>query len=153
MDINEAIQSVEPIAVTETRRHGARLLLELTPELPRILGDAVQLQQVLLNLVRNAAEAMSGTPPDAREVVVRTSVETPGEITVAVLDAGPPIDQAAFHDMFTPFHTTKPDGLGMGLAISRSIIQTHGGRLWAVARQGGGLAVEFVVPVQRTGGA
>ena len=153
MDINEVIQSAEPIAVTEARRHGARLLIELKSELPRILGDTVQIQQVLLNLVRNAAEAMSETPPEAREVVVRTSEETPGAITLAVLDAGPPIDQAMFRDLFTPFHTSKPDGLGMGLAISRSIIETHGGRIWAVSRPTGGLVVQFTLPLPRTSGA
>ena len=147
------VRSAEPIAATETRSHGARLVLELTPELPRISGDAVQLQQVLLNLVRNAVEAMVGTPPEAREVVVRTSMETPEQITVSVLDAGPPIDQATLHGMFTPFYTTKPDGLGMGLAISLSIIEAHGGRLWAVSRERAGLTVQFALPLLRAGAA
>ena len=149
LDVNQALQDVEPIALTEARLHEARLVLQLAPALPRVAGDAVQLQQVLLNLVRNASEAMAETPPEDREIVVRTYAETPEELTVAVEDAGPPVEEATLEAMFTPFHTTKAEGLGMGLAISRSIVEAHGGRLWASRRPERGLVVRFTLPAQR----
>ena len=149
LDVNEALQDVESIALTEARRHEARLVLRLAPGLPRVAGDAVQLQQVLLNLVRNASEAMDKTPPEDREIVVRSYADTPAELVVSVEDAGPPIDAATLDSMFTPFHTTKPEGLGMGLAISRSIVEAHGGRLWAARRVRRGLVVRFTLPTPR----
>jgi signal transduction histidine kinase len=106
-----------------------------------------------LNLVRNASEAMVDIPPEDREVVVRTYAETPEELTVSVEDAGPSIDDATLEAMFTPFHTTKPEGLGMGLAISRSIIEAHGGRLWAARRPDRGLVVRFTLPILREASA
>jgi C4-dicarboxylate-specific signal transduction histidine kinase len=148
LDVNQALLDIESIALTETRRHEARLVLQLAPGLPPVAGDAVQLQQVVLNLVRNASEAMAGTPPEDREIVVRTYAETPEEITVAVEDAGPPVDADTLEAMFRPFHTTKPDGLGMGLPISRSIIEAHGGRIWS-APGPHGLVVRFTLPATR----
>jgi C4-dicarboxylate-specific signal transduction histidine kinase len=146
LDVNEVIAAVQAIARTEARRHGAELTVEAGAGLPRVLGDAIQLQQVVLNLVRNAAEAMSGQG-GTREVRIRTW-ETAGEhVTVSVEDEGPPIDDATLHGMFTPFSTTKPEGLGIGLAISRSIVEAHAGRLWAERRPGTGLAVRFTLPV------
>lgn len=112
------------------------------------MGDAAQLQQVLLNLVRNSAEAMAHIPPSAREVAIATLATAPGEITVSVEDAGPAIDNTVFERLFSPFYTTKPDGLGMGLAISRSIVEAHGGRLWAERRSAGGLLMRFTVPAE-----
>jgi signal transduction histidine kinase len=151
LDLNEVLRDVEPIARTEAGRHHARLVLQLAPGLPQAAGDAVQLQQVFLNLVRNAAEAMAGMPAEDREILVRTSIDTPGQLTVAVEDAGPPIDAATLDAMFQPFHTTKPDGLGMGLAICRSIIEAHDGRLWATPRDGRGLLMRFTLPAGREG--
>lgn len=145
LDLNQVFRKVEPLARADAARHGARLVFELTPGL-HVPGDHVQLQQVLLNLVRNAAEAMAGDQPDAREVVVRTASSPPDRVMVSVEDTGPPIDHAAFGGLFTPFHTTKPEGLGMGLAISRSIVEAHGGRLWAERRPERGLAVRFTLP-------
>jgi C4-dicarboxylate-specific signal transduction histidine kinase len=152
LDINQVVLDVQPIADTEARRHGARLLLQLAAGLPRISGDAVQLQQILLNLVRNAAEAMVDIPPDAREVVVRT-FQMPEHLTMTVEDNGPPIDEATLRHLFTPFHTTKAEGLGMGLAISRSIVEAHGGRLWAERRPKGGLVVQCSLPTELIEGA
>jgi len=148
VDVNQAIRDFDVIARAETRRRGARLVLQLRSDLPQIMGDAVQLQQVLLNLVRNSAEAMSTLPPDVREVEVTTRVTAPGQITVSVADAGPPIDDTVFERLFGAFYTTKPDGLGMGLAISRAIVEAHGGRLWAERRPAGGLLVIFTLPAE-----
>src|SRR5262249_58616441 len=112
-----------------------------------VVGDAVHLQQVLLTLVRKAAEAMTERVADA-QVVVRTSATPAEHITVSIEDVGPAIDDVSVERMFVPFYTTKPDGLGMGLAISRSIIEAHGGRLWADRRPEGGLVVNFSLPTQ-----
>jgi signal transduction histidine kinase len=147
LDVNAVIAGVQAIARTEACRHGAELVVQASPGLPPVVGDEIQLQQVVLNLVRNAAEAMSAQP-GPREVRIRTW-EAPGEhVTVSVEDEGPPIDDATLAAMFTPFLTTKPDGLGIGLAISLSIVEAHAGRLWAERRGAGGLAVRFALPAR-----
>jgi signal transduction histidine kinase len=145
LDVNEAIGAVEAIARTEAHRHGAELVVEAGAGVPRVLGDAIQLQQVVLNLVRNGAEAMSGQA-GRREVRIRTWGTAGEQVTVSVEDDGPPIDEATLSGMFTPFSTTKAEGLGIGLAISRSIVEAHAGRLWAGRRAGRGLAVRFALP-------
>jgi C4-dicarboxylate-specific signal transduction histidine kinase len=149
LDINRTILDVRPIIITDARRHGVGVTFRLAPDLPRVWGDTVQLQQVVLNLVRNAAEAMAGAAADTGEIAVSTSrAPTAGQIMVSVDDAGPAIDDATFQLLFAPFQTTKPEGLGMGLAISRSIIQAHGGHLWAERRPEGGLAARFTIPAR-----
>jgi signal transduction histidine kinase len=147
LDLNRAVVEVKPILSAEARRHSVDLVLQLAPALPAVAGDRIQLQQVVLNLVRNAAEAMAGLAGRGAVTVATLSREL-DRVTVRVEDQGPPIDDAAFRGLFTPFHTTKPDGLGMGLAISRSIVQAHGGHLWAERRQEGGLIVQFTLPVR-----
>jgi C4-dicarboxylate-specific signal transduction histidine kinase len=146
VNVNQAVRDIQAIARMEAQRRGATLVLQLAPDLPDVTGDSVQLQQVLLNLVRNAAEAMATIEPDARQVVVTTSLTAPDQITVSVRDAGPSLDDAVFSRLFTHFYTTKPDGLGMGLAISRSIVEAHGGRLRGERHAGGGLVMRFTLP-------
>ena len=153
VDVNQAIRDFAVIARAESRRRGSRLVLRLGSDLPQIMGDAVQLQQVVLNLVRNAAEAMAGLPPAAREVDITTRATTPAQVTVSVGDSGPPIDDTVFERLFSAYYTTKPDGLGMGLAISRAIAEAHGGRLWAERRAAGGLQVLFTLPAQSNSAA
>ncbi len=147
VDVNQAISDMKSILSVEAHRHGASLVLELAPTLPPVSGDRVQLQQVMLNLVRNAAEAMAGAA-DGGAVRVGTDATGSDRVTVHVEDTGPPIDDVAFQRLFTPFHSTKPEGLGMGLAISRSIVQAHGGHLWAERRPARGLAVRFALPAR-----
>lgn len=148
VNLNQIVRDFHVIARAEARRHGAHLVLRLAPELPRAVGDPVQVQQVLLNLIRNASEAMASIEPSAREVEVSTALTMPGQITVSVGDSGPAIDDAVFERLFRPYYTTKPDGLGMGLAISRAIVEAHGGRLWAARRAGGGLVMRFTLPAE-----
>src|SRR5262249_38702446 len=138
------VAGVRGIARAEAQRCGAQLVVEAGGALPRVLGDAIQLQQVVLNLVRNAAEAMSGHV-EGGAVRIRTWA-TGEQVMLAVEDEGPPIDEVALREMFTPFSTTKAEGLGIGLAISRAIVEAHGGRLWAERRPGAGLAVQFTLP-------
>jgi signal transduction histidine kinase len=145
LDMNQVIEDARFMADAEASRHGARLVLTFASGLPNIRGDAMQLQQVVLNLVRNAAQAMADMTPDP-EVVVQTWATPPGHVTVSVEDTGPPIDAATFESMFVAFQTTKSDGLGIGLAISQSIIEAHGGRLWAERRPEAGLVVRFSLP-------
>jgi len=146
MDINEAIRAIEAFAAADARRHGATLTLELGSGLPPVLGDRVQVQQVLLNLVRNGAEAMRDNPSDDRSVVVATSRDDADSVVVSVSDAGPAVDERQLQRMFEPFFTTKSEGLGMGLAICQTIVESHGGRLWASRNPDLGLTVRFTLP-------
>jgi C4-dicarboxylate-specific signal transduction histidine kinase len=124
------------------------LQTELANDLPLILGDRIQLQQVILNLLINAIEAMSGASEGPRELCVTSEkVESTG-VRVAVRDSGPGLDRKAFDHLFDAFYTTKPHGLGMGLAISRSIIEAHGGRLRAKANTPRGAVFQFALPVR-----
>jgi signal transduction histidine kinase len=120
--------------------------VNLASGLPPVSGDRIQLQQVLLNLVHNGAEAMTETPKERREIVVTTSLQGSDMVLVAVRDAGPPVEDQVINRMFEPFYTTKSEGLGMGLPICHTIIEAHGGRLWPTRNPDGGLTVQFTVP-------
>ena len=118
---------------------------QLAEGLPRVQGDRVQLQQVLLNLIINAIEAMSGVGEGARELLISTRNEADG-VSVEVRDSGPGFASATLERVFEAFYTTKPGGLGMGLSICRSIIEAHGGRLWASANLPRGASFQFALP-------
>ena len=146
LDIDDVISEVLALARGELRRHDVVLRTELAAEGKSVMGDRVQLQQVLLNLIMNGVEAMRGVTERGRELTVSSTLAEPGSVLVAVEDAGIGLDPAVAERMFQPFFTTKPDGLGMGLAISRSIIEAHGGRLWVSPRAPHGADVRFTVP-------
>jgi PAS domain S-box-containing protein len=151
-DLAGIVHEVLPLVAPEMGRHGIVLQTALAPELPRVLGDRIQLQQVLLNLLMNAAEAMRETPPERRRVVVRSTVECRDDGTWAVLaveDAGVGFREQDEARLFEAFYTTKPSGLGMGLSISRSIIERHGGRLWATPNPDHGATFHFALPEAR----
>jgi signal transduction histidine kinase len=114
--------------------------------LPLIQGDRVQLQQVVLNLILNAVEAMSSVDDARRELSIGTARRGADEILVAVRDSGPGIDPEHLERVFDSFYTTKPGGMGLGLSICRSIIDAHGGRLWAAANEPRGAAFQFTLP-------
>jgi signal transduction histidine kinase len=116
---------------------------------PLVFADRIQLQQVILNLIMNAVEAMSEMSGGPRQLLIRTDTNESGGIVVAVRDSGPGLKPEDLHRLFTPFYTTKPQGMGMGLAICRSIIESHGGRLWATANLDRGATFRFTLP---TGG-
>jgi C4-dicarboxylate-specific signal transduction histidine kinase len=145
VDINDIIRDVVAIAEGETRRTRVSVRTELAESLPRVVGDPVQLQQVVLNLLLNGLEAMSTVTVRPRELVLSTHSEAIDRVRVSVQDSGCGIDPEVANRLFDAFCTTKSGGLGMGLSISRSIVEHHGGRLWAVPNDGPGTTFHFTV--------
>jgi len=147
LNINETILEVIALARSEIERNRVSLQTRLSSDVPLILGDRIQLQQVILNLIINAVEAMGGTSDGPRELVVSSKKNDLQDLLVAVRDSGPGLDPNSLDHLFTAFFTTKPKGMGMGLAISRSIIEAHGGRLWATQNNGQGATFQFALPI------
>jgi len=148
VSINETILEVVALARSEIQKNHVLLQTQLSDNVPLIFGDRIQLQQVILNLIINAIEAMSGAGENPRELVVGSGKDPSQGVRVAVRDSGPGLDPESLSHIFTPFYTTKSQGMGMGLAISRSIIEAHGGQLWAVPNDGPGVTFEFALPVE-----
>lgn len=146
MDINETVQEVIGLARDEVRRKGVKVKTELADGLAEALADRVQVQQVLLNLIMNAVDAMSMVEDRARELVISTQDDEEGQVQVTVRDSGMGLDEESMEKIFTPFYSTKAAGMGMGLSISRSIIQNHEGRLWAERSEGPGSTFHFTLP-------
>jgi PAS domain S-box-containing protein len=145
LDINEIVREVVALAEGEARRTRARVRIELAASLPRVRGDRIQLQQVVLNLLLNGLEAMTDVVGRTRELVISTQHDETDHVRVAVQDSGPGIDPQLVHRIFEAFYTTKRGGMGMGLSISRTIVEQHGGRLWAVPNDGPGTTFNFTV--------
>jgi len=146
IDINGIVQQVLNFAGQNISSNGVRCAQKLTKPSPIVLGDAVQLQQALLNLVLNAVEAMKASASDARFLHVSTGSDQT-ECVIIVADSGPGLDPKHMDDLFKPFFTTKPGGMGLGLSICKSIVETHGGRLTAAARAKHGLIFTIVLPM------
>jgi PAS domain S-box-containing protein len=153
LDVNDAIQEVAALAQGEVRRNSVALRTELAHDLPPVVGDRVQLQQVILNLVMNGVEAMASVADRPRELLIYSQQHESDKVLVAVRDSGTGLHSENLDRLFEPFFSTKPKGMGMGLAISRSIIESHGGRLWAVPNDGPGVTFEFALPVETTSAA
>ena len=147
LDINEVIQEVLGLIQTEIRKNEVVLRMKLAPDLPRILGDRVQLQQVILNLMMNGIEAMSPVTDRSRDLLIRSCRYESDKVLIAVQDSGTGLETESLDHLFTAFFTTKPKGMGMGLAISRSIIEAHGGKLWASPNDGPGATFQFTLHV------
>jgi len=145
VDLNEVIDEVLALAQNEARRHRVSLNRQLKPDLPRVRGDRVQLQQVVLNLIMNGLEAIARSKNGTRELSIRTDADDGKNVIVAVGDSGEGLDSANLERVFDAFYTTKPEGMGMGLAISRTIIESHGGRLWATANSPKGAVFQFTL--------
>jgi len=146
VDINDVIRDVAALVRTEVLRHQVSLRVELAPAMPLVLADRVQLQQVIINFVMNGIEAMASVEDRPRELVVRSGPHDGDDVLVAVQDAGVGIDPKNVDQLFSAFFTTKPGGMGMGLSISRSIIEGHGGRLWATPNPNHGVTFHFALP-------
>ena len=148
VDVNATILEVIALARSEVTSHGVSLQTRLGDDVPLILGDRIQLQQVILNLMINAIEAMSGISDAPRELIVGSAKDASPRVLVAVRDSGPGLNPASVDRLFHAFYTTKPQGMGMGLAISRSIVEAHGGRLWATANVPHGAVFQFTLPIE-----
>ncbi len=146
LDINDVIREVVDLLRSEFRRHGVRIETLLLPNLGSIIGDRVQLQQVLLNLIMNGIEAMADSTDRQRRLKIRSAKDESGRALVAVEDSGPGFDRAQQDRLFEAFFTTKPQGMGIGLSICRSIIDSHGGRLWASPNAPKGAVFQFTLP-------
>jgi signal transduction histidine kinase len=147
LEVNEAI--VEVIALTrgEVMKNNVSVQTQLAEGLPLIQGDRVQLQQVILNLIINAVEAMSGVSEGSRGLLIGTGKDASGRVLVAVQDSGPGLNPESCERLFDSFYTTKSGGMGMGLSICRSIVEAHGGRIWATPNAGPGITVQFALPI------
>jgi PAS domain S-box-containing protein len=146
VDANFLVAEVLRLAAPEARQSGVELVPALGSGLPEVLADSIQIQQVLLNLVRNAVEAIVAGDCAERVVRIETARGAPGYLEIRVSDTGPGLAPDALEKVFEPFYTTKPEGIGIGLALSRSIVDAHGGRLWATATPGRGAALHLTLP-------
>ncbi len=147
LDVNDVVRETIPLVRRELISHGVLLRMELAPALPMILGDWVQLQQVIINLVMNGIEAMQAVTDRPRELVVRSGQDEPGQALISVADCGIGISAEAADRLFSAFFTTKSGGMGMGLSICRSIVEAHGGRLRATANVPHGATFQFTLPM------
>jgi C4-dicarboxylate-specific signal transduction histidine kinase len=145
LDINERIRSVLALIYFDLRKHSIEARISLGEHLPPVLGNSVQLQQVILNLMMNAIEAMSSTEP--RVLSIKSELIRNDLVRVTVEDTGSGIKGSKVNDIFTPLYTTKARGMGMGLSICRSIIEEHGGKIWATPSATRGMIFQFELPV------
>ena len=146
LNINDVIMEVVTLLSAEIQRNRLSLQTELASDLPLIMGDRVQLQQVILNLMMNAIDAMSQTGQSQRDLSVASVMDGSDAVLVTVRDSGPGLDETALERLFDAFYTTKPDGIGMGLAIARRIVEAHGGQIWATPNTPRGAKFEFRLP-------
>jgi two-component system sensor kinase FixL len=146
IEASRLLDDVQALAQTDARHHGVRIRIESAYPTPQVQADTVQIQQVILNLVRNSIDAMQGIPETQREIALRTRLDSEGDVEFMVADRGSGVDTTSMEELFNPFFTTKPGGTGLGLSISRSIVRAHGGKLWCSANPGGGARFFFTLP-------
>jgi len=151
VDLNEATREVLALSLSELQRNRVIVQQELVDDLPLVAGDRVQLQQVILNLLRNASDAMSTIDDRPRDLLIRTEPDDDGRVRLSVSDVGTGFEPQATDNLFEAFYTTKNEGMGIGLSVSRSIIERHHGRLWAMPNSGPGVTFSFSVPCRAEG--
>jgi C4-dicarboxylate-specific signal transduction histidine kinase len=151
VDINETVEETISLATRELSQNSISLETQFAKNLPRVCADRIQLQQVILNLIINACEALTMVEDEPRKLFVSTASEVEG-VALTVRDSGFGIDPQEIEAVFEAFHTTKPGGMGMGLAVSRSIIEGHGGRLWAEPNEPRGAIFKFTIPRKKESG-
>jgi len=153
LQANELIQEVTQLIKYDLIARKVRIVTELTPALPSIHGDRVQLQQVLINLILNAVDAMSRQAESSRVITLRAERPEQSFIQISVADTGPGIPSGTEEKIFQPYYSTKSNGLGLGLSLSRTIVRAHGGRLWSDNQAFGGAIFYFTIPESRGAGA
>jgi signal transduction histidine kinase len=146
LDVNDVIEETIPLVRSQAISNRVTLRLHLSSGLPAVLADRIQLQQVIINLVINAIDAMKPVVDRPRELTIQSKLGEDGQLLVAAQDTGVGIEPDKIDRLFDAFFTSKPDGMGMGLSICRSIIEAHGGRIWASANVGPGATVQFTLP-------
>src|SRR5205823_2414669 len=146
MDLNEATREVIALSMNELQRHRVMLRPELADDLPVVTANRVQLQQVILNLLRNASDAMAGVDDGPRRLLIRTERDEGDRVRLMVQDVGVGLEPHVMDKLFQAFYTTKSNGMGIGLSVSRSIIEKHGGRLWGEPNAGPGATFAFSIP-------
>jgi signal transduction histidine kinase len=151
VDVNELIREMIVLLRSEANRYSISIRSELATDLPNVMADPVQLQQVFMNLMLNGIEAMKNVN-GAGELIIKSQQASNDQLLISVSDTGVGLPAERADQIFDAFFTTKPQGLGMGLSISRSIIESHGGRLWAAANSGPGACFQFVLPTEIGGG-
>jgi C4-dicarboxylate-specific signal transduction histidine kinase len=151
LSVSDLLEDIAILTRTDSSSRKAHVRVEPTPGLPAVMGDPVQLQQVLLNLVLNAMDAVEDAPIERRKVTVNAQRNGTREVEVAVSDSGHGIAPEKLGRLFEPFFTTKPNGMGIGLSISQTIIQAHGGRIWAENNAGAGATFRFALPLAGEG--
>lgn len=147
LDLNNAISDVLPLVAGDARQRRVQIRTELMPDLSPALGNRTQLQQVVVNLIVNGMEAMADASDEERRITIRTKADGAGFVAMSVADAGPGISIDRLPRVFDSFYTTKAEGMGLGLAIARSIIEGHRGRIWVLNNKGRGVTFYFTVPV------
>jgi C4-dicarboxylate-specific signal transduction histidine kinase len=150
--VNDVIDDVVPLVAAEMQSNGVTLQMDLARDLPLVLGDRVQLQQVLLNLLLNGMHAVASVPVRRRKLMIE-SRHVRGQLVVAVKDSGTGLDPDCLGRLFEPFFTTRPDGIGIGLTVCQSIIEAHRGRIWAARNRGPGATFKFTLPIAQLGQA
>lgn len=146
-DVNRVVEEASALAIVGARNKGIAVHAQLTPGLPEVLIDKVQIHQVIINLIRNAIDALASFEGDQRIITLQTQRAGPGEVEIIVTDTGPGLADEVKSRLFQPFVTTKPNGMGIGLSICRTIVDGHGGRIWTSDPPGGGTAFHLTLPV------
>jgi C4-dicarboxylate-specific signal transduction histidine kinase len=146
VQINQVVEQTAALAAGQASKNNVAIEFQLSPDVPNVLGDSIQLQQVVLNLIVNGIEAMNSVADRPRKLVIRTQPQSGGQIRVSVQDSGVGVTADVMGRLFEPFFTTRAKGMGMGLPISRSIIEAHGGKLWAESNGSGGAIFSFTLP-------
>jgi signal transduction histidine kinase len=146
VDLNDATREVIALSLSELQRNRVVIRTELADDLPPVMGDRVQLQQVILNLLRNASDAMVGVDDRPRELLIRSERDEGDRVRLSVQDVGVGFDAQSVDKIFDAFYTTKSGGMGIGLSVSRSIVERHHGRLWAESNNGPGARFAFCIP-------
>jgi signal transduction histidine kinase len=148
LDLNEATREVIALSLSDLQRHRVILQAQLADDLPIMTGDRIQLQQVILNLIRNASDSMVDVHDRPRLLLIKTEREDGTRVRLSVRDAGMGVPSQSLESLFEAFYTTKNGGMGIGLFVSRSIVERHQGRLWAESNDGPGATFSFSMPVQ-----